>query len=224
MEIETFKYCLSNNIIVLPIDNMVVPNQQKLELDETNLNILESFFPKGIDKTIKEIQKISGYSYEPVHRTLASLVKRKIVLEKKVGKTLVYSLKFDTVFAKIAFYLYATQKANLFSQQQPNIYVAIAELPEEELDILTIFGSYAKGTQSKKSDVDILCVAHKTEVMKSKILSLKHSYNIDFSPIVMDRTEFAKIKNENKEFWSDLVEFGIIFKGYDLFYSYAYLT
>ena len=194
------------------------------KLDETELEILQSFFPEGRDLTLKEVMKRSDYSYEPVYRTLQKLTKRSILLVKKFGKTLVYELNLKKTAAKVAFYLYATKRANEFSKKHPSIFAAISELPEDKIDILAIFGSYAKGTQSERSDIDIICVTSENEELTSKIRALKHAYNKDFTPVVIPKNEFAKIKIENKEFWNDLVKYGIIFRGYDLFYYYTYLT
>lgn len=192
------------------------------KLNETELEMLQSFFPEGKDLTLKEIMNRSGYSYEPVYRTLQELTKKKIISVKKFGKTLVYKLDFKKTGSKLAFYLYATRRASEFSRKYPSIFAAISEIPEDNLDILAIFGSYAKGTQTEKSDVDVICVTSENELV-SKIRALKHAYNKNFSPVILSKIEFAKIKIENKEFWQDLVKYGIIFKGCELFYYHAYL-
>lgn len=222
---EIFKYWLANNILVLPIDKMAGKNKEDLSygLDETGFAVLKGFFPEGTEKTIKELKERAELSYEPVYRTLSNLTKRKIVSEKQIGKTLVYSLNYNSFFAKTAFYMYATERAHKFSKKHPQIYTAITELPDDKIDILAIFGSYAKGTETDKSDVDIICITPEAEKIESRIKSLRHGYNLDFKPVVTSRKEFAKIGDENEKFWSDLVQYGIIFKGYDLFYSYVYL-
>ncbi len=191
-------------------------------LSETELEMLQAFFPKGKDLTLKEIMNKSEYSYEPVYRTLQELTKKKLINVKKFGKTLVYDLNFLKPESKIAFYLYATNRAREFSKKHPTIFTAISELPEDKIDILAIFGSYSKGIQHEKSDVDVICVTSEKD-LTTKIRALKHAYNKNFSPIVLPKIEFAKIKVENKEFWHDLFEYGIIFKGHELFYYYTYL-
>ncbi len=220
-----FKYWLTNNIIVLPIDVMAKKIKEDLSkgLTETEFAVLKSFFPGVTEKTIREIQERANLSYEPVYRTLSQLVERKIVSCKKIGKTLVYALDYTSFFAKMAFYLFATEKTQRFCQKHPRIQTAFAELPDEQIDFLAVFGSYAKGTETTKSDIDIICITQQIEKIESAIKSLRHGYNLDIKPVVTTREEFAKIGTENKQFWSDLMHYGIIFKGYDLFYSYAYL-
>ena len=92
-----------------------------------------------------------------------------------------------------------------------------------EIHSIVLFGSYAKGTQTEKSDVDVICVSDQKKLIEDKIKSLRYGYGKHFTPIVMLKTEFAKIKEENKEFWNDLLNYGIIIKGYETFYYYAYL-
>lgn len=220
-----FKYWLANNIIVSTIDAMAKKIKEDLSkgLTETEFAVLKSFFPDVAEKTIKEIQGRANLSYEPVYRTLSQLVERKITSCKKIGKTQVYHLDYTSFFAKMAFYLFATEKAQRFSQKHPRIQNALAELPDEQIDFLAIFGSYAKGTETSKSDIDIICITQQVKKIESAIKSLRHGYNLDIKPVVTTREEFAKIGTENEQFWSDLMHYGIIFKGYDLFYSYAYL-
>lgn len=194
------------------------------KLGKTELEILQSFFPSGKDITLREVMKKTGYSYEPVYRTLKELANQKFIDVKKFGKTLVYSLDFRKEPSRVAFYLYAREKSNNFREKHFAVVSALSGLSEEKIDILAVFGSYAKGIERKDSDIDVICATAEVEELKNEILSLKRSHNLDFAPIVVPKKEFAKIKKENPEFWSDLVDHGIIFNGYELFYYYAYLT
>lgn len=192
-------------------------------LKETELKILSSFFPEGKEITLKRVMERSGLSYEPVHRVVNSLTEKKIISSKKFGKTLVYSLNSEKEEVKTVFFFYAKEKLKGFSKNHRTIFNALSKVNGENIDFLAIFGSYAKGIQTKDSDVDIICVSsNKTEDEKD-IKSLKYETNLDFAPVVMPKKEFKKIKKENEVFWNDLVRFGIIFKGYELFYSEAYL-
>ena len=201
-----------------------VRNEKVDGLSKTELDILQSLFPEGKDITLKEIMRKSGYSYEPVYRTLQGLSKKGIISAKKFGKTLVYTLDFKKEYSKIAFYLYAKERLKNFRKKHFTICSALSDLSEDKTEILAIFGSYAKGNERKESDIDLICATSEVEELKNEIHSLKRSHNLDFSPVVTSKTEFSKIRIENKEFWHDLVKYGIIFKGYELFYYYAYLA
>ena len=196
---------------------------EKNKLSGNELKILSSFFPEGIEITLKKIQERTKLSYEPVHRIIRQLVDKKLLLEKKFGKTLVYSLDSTKEKIKIAFILYANEKKEKFEEDYGKVYRALLKVNEEDIDFLAVFGSYAKGNPTKNSDVDVLCVSSNKNKVEGKLKGLRYETNLEFTPVVMSKTEFAKIKKENEQFWEDLVEYGIIFKGYELFYYYAYI-
>lgn len=192
-------------------------------LKETELKILSSFFPEGKEITLKKIMERSSLSYEPIHRTVNILNEKKLISSKKFGKTLVYSLNFEKEDVKIAFFFYAKEKLKEFSKNHRLIFNGLSKINDDNIDFLSVFGSYAKRTQTKDSDVDILCISSNKKEDEKEIKSLKYETNLNFAPVVIPKTEFKKIKKENEVFWNDLVKFGIIFKGYELFYSEIYL-
>ncbi|MEK6878277.1 MAG: nucleotidyltransferase domain-containing protein [Nanoarchaeota archaeon] len=192
------------------------------ELTECELEILKSFYPESKDLTLKELQKRTKYSYERINSYLKSLTNKEAVTEKKVGKTLIYSLDLTNLTSKSAYYIYAIGKAKDFSIKEKNLFLALSELPEEYVNFCSIFGSYAKGTAKKESDVDVLIVSEYKEKIEEVIASIKRKYGFDIQAIIIPSKEFTKIRLENKEFWNDLVKYGIIFKGYELLYYYAY--
>ena len=195
---------------------------EKNKLSENELKILGSFFPEGKEITLKIIQKRTKLSYEPVHRIIKQLVDKELLVEKKFGKTLVYSLDSTKEKIKIAFIFYANEKKEKFEEDYGKVYRALLKVNEGDIDFLAVFGSYAKGNPTKNSDVDVLCVSSNKNKVESKLKGLRYETNLEFTPVVMSKTEFAKIKKENEQFWNDLVDYGIIFKGYELFYYYAY--
>ena len=193
------------------------------KLSGNELNVLGSFFPEGKEITLKVIQKRSKLSYEPVHRIVKQLVDKKLLFVKKFGKTLVYSLDFTKEKIKIAFILYSNERKEKFAEDYGRIYKALSKIDEEDIYFLIVFGSYAKDNPTKQSDVDLLCVSPNKNKVESKLKGLRYETNLEFTPVVISKTEFAKIKKENEQFWRDLVDYGIIFRGYELFYYYAYL-
>jgi len=86
-----------------------------------------------------------------------------------------------------------------------------------------IFGSYAKGNQTKTSDIDILCVTDNNAVMKIA-QTFKTKYDLNIQVVVVKLNDFKNIKRDNPEFWGDLVEYGIVLDGLDLFFKEAYLN
>ena len=197
--------------------------KRKNKLSETEFEVLKSFFPKGQEITLKEIRSRSKLSYEPVYRTLKHLEEKHLVNIKKIGRTLVYSLEFKRDLVKMAFILYANERKIIFSEKHLVLSKKLSEIQEETVDFLSVFGSYAKGNETKNSDIDIICVDSNKNKIENKLKALRYETNFEFAPVVIPKKEFLKIEKENIHFWEDLVNYGIIFKGYELFYYLAYL-
>ncbi len=83
--------------------------------------------------------------------------------------------------------------------------------------VLTIlFGSYAKGTYSSKSDIDLLLIFQKLERsdIESKAKAIKYKYNIDLSPVYMAYSEFrGKFYDEKDTFMKELKKNKILIQG-----------
>ncbi len=191
-------------------------------LDKTELKILSAFFPEGTERTTKEIEERSGYSHERAYSTLKTLEKKDILSKKKVGKALVHSIKKfdDTVYLSFAYY--SINRKNNFIKKYPYVWKALDEfINKTKLELVILFGSYSKNEAKEKSDVDILCVNGSPETEKIA-LSLRHKYNLRITPAIVSKEDFKNIKTENLELWEELIKFGIIMRGQELFYDSIY--
>ncbi len=197
--------------------------KESREIIEGEETLLKSMFPRGKELTIKEIMKHTPYSsYERNNTYLKSLAQKQVLEEKKIGKTLVYSIIPLLWASKKAFYAYALERAMEFSDKHKTVSKALQELPADETDAVIVFGSYAKGIERKESDIDVLIVSDEKEKLETTIISLKRRYGLRLHTIIVPRSEFAKIKKENKELWNSLITYGIFFKGFELLYHHAY--
>lgn len=197
-----------------------------MEISMLDGAILASFFPEAEEMTIKEIQERVDYSYERINSALKSLAGKKIVTEKQKGKTLIYSLDLNNLYAEIVgFGNYSLQRKTNFIRKQRTIYKAIQEIENHPFSwSVILFGSYSKGTETKGSDVDLIvtCIPSKEKEVSNFIKSLEHKYGIRFSPVILPLHEFPNIKKDNLELWNDLKLYGIVFKGDDYFYDCMY--
>jgi len=190
--------------------------------------LISAFFPEGNDLTIKDLMKRTDYSYERVNTSLKSLVEKKIVNEKKMGKTLVYSINFNNFYSEVSYKPYMLEREIDFIKRHKIKYDAIKAIIESNKFVIVIlFGSYSKGTEREESDLDLICVPigyskKDKEEAERFIGSLRYNYNFKISPVVIPLHDFPNIKRDNKALWKDLVNFGIVFKGDDFFYYLAY--
>jgi len=196
-----------------------------LEISILEGTIIASFFPEAEEMTIKEIQERVDYSYERINSSLKRLVKKKIVVETRKGKTLIYSLDLHNLYVKIGFGSYTLEREIDFIKKHRTIYQVIQEIENNPLIVyLVLFGSYSKGSETKKSDIDLIaaCIPGKEKEVEGFISSLKHKYGLIFAPVILPLHEFPKIKKDNPELWKDLKIYGVIFKGGDSIYHWLY--
>ncbi len=195
----------------------------KTELSILEGAIISSFFPESAEITIKELKERINYSYERVNSALKSLTEKKIVFQKKMGRTLVYSLNLDNIYAEIGFNHYMLEREIDFMKKHRNLYNAVKEIRDNQ-DIwgIILFGSYSKRTETKQSDVDIICISDKKNETEHFVKSLKYKYNINFAPIVLSLRDFPDIKKDNPALWEDLKNYSIVFKGEEQFYYWIY--
>jgi len=190
-------------------------------LSETELRILAAFFPEASERTTKEIEDRSGYSHERVYSTLNALEERDLLTKKKVGKTLVYAISEFNDAIYLAFAYYSLNKKDRFIQKYPSLRTLLEEfINKTRSDLVILFGSYSKGEAKERSDVDILCVGGIDP--EKTALSLRHKYDKRITPVIVKKEDFRNIKQENPELWQDLVNFGIIMKGQELFYEFVW--
>jgi len=195
----------------------------KMELSFLEGTVISSFFPEGKDMTIKEIGERTDYSYERVNSALKSLAEKKIVREERKGKTLVYYLNMQQLYSEIGFDHYVLEREVDFITKHGVLYNAIKKIIDNpSIWMVVLFGSYSKGTETKQSDVDIICVSNKKEETENFVKSLRHEYNMEFVPVVLPLHEFPNIKKDNPVLWDDLKRYGIVFKGEDNFYFWMY--
>ena len=137
----------------------------------------------------------------------------------------VYELVKDRDLIYQVFVSYMTKKRLDFKEKHLLLYKRLYEFINEvnPEGPAVIFGSFAKGTQTKKSDLDLLCVTNNKSV-QNIVQTFKTKYNINIQPVVVKPSDFKNIKKDNPVFWADLMEFGIVLDGLDLFFKEAYIN
>ena len=194
-------------------------------ITQNEIKILVCFFPNLNSLTSMEIETKSGLSHETTFRILKGLVEKKYLIEKKIGKTNVYQLVKDRDMIYQVFVSYMTKRKLDFKEKNLLLYKRLYEFLNElnPEGSLIIFGSYAKGTETKNSDVDLLCITNKKDVQKI-VQIFRTKYNINIQPVVIKISDFKNIKKDNTPFWIDLIEHGIVLDGLDIYFKEAYLN
>ena len=172
-------------------------------LTAKQIKIFEVFMRKPYKEfTYKEIKEFSKEkSNSIIQKAISKFLEENLINKRKVGNIILYNLNFEnnTIFSYFDI---------LLKESLPNIAKkALEKIKKEIKDIeflsIIIFGSYAEGKQTKKSDLDIaMFVSSKKDKRKCelslKAAKLKIILNIDYHVFTKNEMlQMLKDKHEN---------------------------
>ncbi len=166
--------------------------------------------------SISEIMKLSGKKTKTwVFNSLRYLVDREILNSKRKGNMNIYNVNMENPMAiQLVHYLEIQENIN-FSEKKlvSNI---ISSIPIKNYSLI-IFGSYAEGKQTKKSDLDICFLVEERNTekkMKPYINDIKLSTPIKIDDHYITFDEFVAMLLRNEENLGKQ-----IFKKHKIFYN-----
>ena len=150
---------------------------------------------------IRSISKKLDLIPSTVFRTLKNLEKEKVVDFRREGKNKIYYLK-ETTEAET--YLFITEHYKYLKlMQNPYIRRKILELKKIFKDeLIVLFGSYAKGLETKHSDIDIYIETNK------KILEIPENIQIKRGKL-----------DKNNALTKEIIHDHVIIQGVERFYQ-----
>ena len=181
--------------------------------------------------TILEISKLLKIGYRPAYNHISGLEEKDIILVKKVGSSKQCFLNLENAQAR--HYLQEVdlvRKEELFSNQKlktilEEIIPKITNQIIASLHSIVLFGSHAKGTATKSSDIDLLFIVSniKDKTVRERIeracASYQHSHNVKISPLITDIEEFKKmLKSKEMNVGQETKEYGIALYGSEQFW------
>ena len=144
--------------------------------------------------TMHELSKFISIPYASFYRTVQGM---NDVLEiEVVGKSKTIKLKTSNPIVKAYLTISSDEEKKEFLQRQPIIKKIAGELNSEAVVIL--FGSYAKGKESEKSDIDLLIInkdGRKSISFSKYELLFKKKIN----PIFITKKEFELMLKDKEE-------------------------
>jgi len=159
------------------------------------------------DNHIRKLARLLKTNQTTISRKVYELYKDNILDFKQEGKNKVFFLK-KSLEAKQYAYLVEAQKLLETVKKYPQLRRIIELIKEnEEVNIAVLFGSYAKGTANKESDIDIY--------LDTKDTKLKEEVELINSKIVVKIGEYSKDKLLIKEIEKN----HILIKGVELYYE-----
>ncbi|MEA3343707.1 MAG: nucleotidyltransferase domain-containing protein [archaeon] len=172
------------------------------------------FHNEGIH--IRELSRLLDIGLPTIDHHLKKMEKEGIVKKVSEGRNVKLYVDFSTL--SVIPQLYCSEYSRLTSLPA-HARGAIVEYMKslECKPILTIvFGSYARGAFTRKSDVDVLLVFDKPERedIENKARAVRYKYGVDVSVVYMKYAEFKdKFYNEKDAFMKELKKSKIIVQG-----------
>lgn len=149
--------------------------------------------------TINEIAKTLKEHYSFVHRIVNELAEDKVIIKTKIGKAYICSLDFKNEKTTALIQLGEIEKRDEFYSANKELRLILEDFAKSTQDnalTIVLFGSYAKGSATKESDIDILVIrTGKIEIDKiTKEVYAK--YGKEINPILLTQEEFKKQNNK----------------------------
>lgn len=178
-------------------------------LNKTQLNILEQFTGSHDCKIYgRNIAKKMQMNQKTVANTLGKLEMANILKSSTEGKNKYYALnKFNINIMDIIQLVEIGKKLD-FMKKNAAILPLFHELEKKAKGMLIIFGSYAKGTNTKNSDIDLFIIGNVIG-----ITDLEKLYNIKINIVNAKKEKF----DINDHLVKEVIKSHIILKGAEEF-------
>lgn len=161
-------------------------NQLKI-INHLGKNLKKSF-------TMHELSKLVKIPYATFYRTVKKMTD--LIITETVGHSKTVKINRENPNLKSYLTISSDQENKEYLKNQPIIRKIAAEIRNK--DIILLFGSYAKGTETKSSDIDMLIINKdgKRSVSFSKYELL---FKKKINPIFMTLKEFKLMLKDKEE-------------------------
>ena len=181
--------------------------------------------------TILEISKTLKIGYRPAYNHINEMEKEGIIKIDKIGSAKQCSLNFSSPKTRHLLETFDMEREEELYTKNPRLRILdnlISKLTEKfvsEIQSIILFGSYAKGTATKQSDIDLLFIViniddkNLREAIERESASYQYSHNIKISPLITDIEEFKKmLKSKELNVGKEVREYGVSLYGHELFW------
>ena len=145
--------------------------EHKLYIYEIVLNLLKA------ENHLRKIAKDLKINHMTIKRALDALVKENVLDVKEQGRNNIFTIK-KTLEAQSIVLMAEAYKLMRLLKRHPELKQSISELKKLPTDLIVMFGSYAKGSETKDSDIDIFIETKDKKIREKAKLHSKFSIKI----------------------------------------------
>lgn len=175
---------------------------------------------KAQELNINQIAKLLKKDYKNTHNIITRLAKMQILNLEQFGKSyrvLLLRKAYPLIYE--AEYL---RKRDLLKNKTLAVMHDAFNKLHSRLYVLLVFGSYAKKTQTKHSDVDLLFVVpdKEAESMEKAITNIASTLPLKIHINIFNETEFIAMKNSKEvTIGSEAIMNNVILQGIEQYYE-----
>lgn len=166
--------------------------------------------------TGREIARAVKLSHPVIHSALASLEKEGVILMRKSGRSLLFSLAHNHQLVK-QIILPIFQKEAQFKQKLVQLLIKEIKCPIESI---ILYGSIAQGKEKPESDIDLLIVlppSGSPEKLEKKLMEFNskivRDYGNQISPLITDKKNFIKRLKKKDRLLKEIIKKGEVLYG-----------
>jgi len=145
---------------------------------------------------LREISKKLNISLGSTHGALLALEKAQILSCHIVGKTKLFELEPRNFPAVISSF----RILNAILVLEP-----LVELLKNLSKRIILYGSYAKGTFTQESDLDLFIVSDEREAVLSQFNDFMRNIEIDIRPVIKGQVEWIDLEKTDPEFFREVM-------------------
>jgi len=176
---------------------------------------------------------ISGVPYTTAHYGMEELAKKDILIKRKSAKLISYSINYNSLSAIRLAILYENSKTESLLDKKQALKNSIEDMMKLSSGMLSdyiisiiIFGSYAKGRETRESDVDILfAIRGGTKTSYQKWLAeireicrrVSERHAIKISPFILTVSDFREGLAKNQAIETEIYKNHIIIYGAEFY-------
>lgn len=168
----------------------------------------------------RELAKAVNLSHVKCHTALQELSKHGLIINRKVGSSIVYKLEKEHI-------LYKDFLMPLFNKET-TLYKSLANIIINAFKIykpinISVFGSNVKGTAKPDSDIDLLVIIPNSKVVTDaqNVLdkveeTISAKFGNQLSPIVIQEKDFKKKCKDKIPLYMEILKNNIVIYGKDI--------
>lgn len=170
-----------------------------------------------LSMTIRKLSIMLKKDYPSTHAAVKELSAAGIIIVKKVGNAKVCTISLSTLVISVLSFL---DEQDALSKKIPNMQ-EILGFKELADDIILVTGSYAKGIQTKQSDIDLVIITNGKVLEKQKLIeTLTALFMPKVHPIVISYADFIVMLLEKRaSFAKEVFKNRLVFRNASRYYG-----